>query len=237
MMQRYFSNNLENNKFILNNDDIYHIVKVMRMKDKEKIEVVYNHKVYLCELDMSNNLEVKKLKLLSENIQNDIKRVLIVPLLKEQKFDLILQKATELGVDEIIPLEMERSIVKITDDKMEKKLERWSKICKEASEQSKRTDIPSITKVKKIKDLKDLDGLKMVCSTVEKENLLKKFLTAHTNYDKINIVMGPEGGISPKEEEMLVDLGFERVSLGKRILRVETVPLFVLSVLNYEFME
>ena len=88
-----------------------------------------------------------------------------------------------------------------------------------------------------IKDLKDLDGLKMVCSTVEKENLLKKFLTAHTNYDKINIVMGPEGGISPKEEEMLVDLGFERVSLGKRILRVETVPLFVLSVLNYEFME
>lgn len=236
-MQRYFSNNLENNKFILNNDDIYHIVKVMRMKDKEKIEVVYNHNVYLCELDMSNNLEVKKLKLLSENIQNDIKRVLIVPLLKEQKFDLILQKATELGVDEIIPLEMERSIVKITDDKMEKKLERWSKICKEASEQSKRTDIPSITKVKKIKDLKDLDGLKMVCSTVEKENLLKKFLTAHTNYDKINIVMGPEGGISPKEEEMLVDLGFERVSLGKRILRVETVPLFVLSVLNYEFME
>jgi 16S rRNA (uracil1498-N3)-methyltransferase len=237
MMQRYFSNNLENNKFILNNDDIYHIVKVMRMKDKEKIEVVYNHNVYLCELDMSNNLEVKKLKLLSENIQNDIKRVLIVPLLKEQKFDLILQKATELGVDEIIPLEMERSIVKITDDKMEKKLERWSKICKEASEQSKRTDIPSITKVKKIKDLKDLDGLKMVCSTIEKENLLKKFLTAHTNYDKINIVMGPEGGISPKEEEMLVDLGFERVSLGKRILRVETVPLFVLSVLNYEFME
>ena len=237
MMQRYFSNNLENNKFILNNDDIYHIVKVMRMKDKEKIEVVYNHNVYLCELDMSNNLEVKKLELLSENIQNDIKRVLIVPLLKEQKFDLILQKATELGVDEIIPLEMERSIVKITDDKMEKKLERWSKICKEASEQSKRTDIPSITKVKKIKDLKDFDGLKMVCSTVEKENLLKKFLTAHTNYDKINIVMGPEGGISPKEEEMLVDLGFERVSLGKRILRVETVPLFVLSVLNYEFME
>ena len=120
---------------------------------------------------------------------------------------------------------------------MEKKLERWSKICKEASEQSKRTDIPSITKVKKIKDLKDLDGLKMVCSTVEKENLLKKFLTVHTNYDKINIVMGPEGGISPKEEEMLVNLGFERVSLGKRILRVETVPLFILSVLNYEFME
>jgi 16S rRNA (uracil1498-N3)-methyltransferase len=148
-----------------------------------------------------------------------------------------VQKATELGVDEIIPVEMERSIVKLTNDKIEKKLERWTKICKEASEQSKRTDIPTITRVKKLSELKDLDGLKMVCSTTEKENLLKKFLTDNTNYDKINIVIGPEGGISPREEDKLVELGFQRVSLGKRIMRVETVPMFVLSVLNYEFME
>jgi 16S rRNA (uracil1498-N3)-methyltransferase len=62
-------------------------------------------------------------------------------------------------------------------------------------------------------------------------------LTDNTNYDKINIVIGPEGGISPREEDKLVELGFQRVSLGKRIMRVETVPMFVLSVLNYEFME
>ena len=219
-MQRYFSNNLENNKFILNNDDIYHIVKVMRMKDKEKIEVVYNHNVYLCELDMSNNLEVKKLELLSENIQNDIKRVLIVPLLKEQKFDLILQKATELGVDEIIPLEMERSIVKITDDKMEKKLERWSKICKEASEQSKRTDIPSITKVKKIKDLKDLDGLKMVCSTVEKENLLKKLencteLELLSNWDWAFV--SPTSGNDTNGQPKVLDLSKTKIKFIEKI--------------------
>ena len=236
-MQRYFSNEFKDNKFTLNNDDLYHIIKVMRMKTGDNVEIVYNQNVYLCELNINENVEIKKIKLHSENIKNEIKRVLIIPLLKEQKFDLILQKATELGVDEIIPVEMERSIVKLTNDKIEKKLERWTKICKEASEQSKRTDIPTITRVKKLSELKDLDGLKMVCSTTEKENLLKKFLTDNTNYDKINIVIGPEGGISPREEDKLVELGFQRVSLGKRIMRVETVPMFVLSVLNYEFME
>ena len=236
-MQRYFSNEFKDNKFTLNNDDLYHIIKVMRMKTGDNVEIVYNQNVYLCELNINENVEIKKIKLYSENIKNEIKRVLIIPLLKEQKFDLILQKATELGVDEIIPVEMERSIVKLTNDKIEKKLERWTKICKEASEQSKRTDIPTITRVKKLSELKDLDGLKMVCSTTEKENLLKNFLTDNTNYDKINIVIGPEGGISPREEDKLVELGFKRVSLGKRIMRVETVPMFVLSVLNYEFME
>ena len=156
-MQRYFSNEFKDNKFTLNNDDLYHIIKVMRMKTGDNVEIVYNQNVYLCELNINENVEIKKIKLYSENIKNEIKRVLIIPLLKEQKFDLILQKATELGVDEIIPVEMERSILKLTNDKIEKKLERWTKICKEASEQSKRTDIPTITRVKKLSELKDLD--------------------------------------------------------------------------------
>ena len=88
-----------------------------------------------------------------------------------------------------------------------------------------------------LKELVKEDGIKIVCSTVEKENNLKKFLTEHKNYDKIIIVVGPEGGISPNEEEYLVNEGFTRVSLGKRIMRVETVPIFILSALNYEFME
>lgn len=234
-MQRYFSNELKNNKFIINNDDMYHIIKVMRMKPKDQIEVVYEHNVYLCELTEEYEVNMKELYL--KDITNQIKRVLIIPLLKEQKMDLILQKATELGVDEIIPVNMERSIVKLDNLKMEKKIERWTKIMKEASEQSKRTDIPNITKVKNLDDLQTLDGIKMICSTSEKEYLLKNFLTDNRNYDKINIVIGPEGGISPKEEEKLEKYGFKKVSLGNRIMRVETVPMCVLSILNYEYME
>ena len=151
--------------------------------------------------------------------------------------DLVLQKATELGVTKIIPVIMERSIVKIDDSKEVKKIDRWSKICKEASEQSKRNSIPVISNIMTLKELVKEEGIKIVCSTIEKENNLKKFLTEHKNYDKIIIVVGPEGGISSKEEEYLVSEGFTRVSLGKRIMRVETVPIFILSALNYEFME
>ena len=234
-MQRYFSNELKNNIFTINNDDMYHIIKVMRMKPNDKIEVVYNHSTYLCELN--ENYEAVLKDILENNKSNDIKRVLIISLLKEQKMDLILQKATELGVDEIIPVNMERSIIKLDESKMEKKIERWTKIMKEASEQSKRTDIPCITKVKKLSDLKEIDGIKMICSTSEKNYTFKKFLTDNRNYDKINIVIGPEGGISPKEEEKLENYGFKKVSLGSKIMRVETVPMCVLSILNYEYME
>lgn len=237
-MQRYFSDKLKDNKFDLREDDMYHITRVMRMTSGDKIEVVCNENVYLCCLENVNNkLEVKVISF-SEKEEKEIReKVLIIPLLKEAKMDLILQKATELGVNKIIPVVMERSIIKLERDKEIKKLERWSKICKEASEQSMRLNIPIISNVKTLKDLENLDGLKVVCSTKEKENSIKLFLQSHKTYDRINIVIGPEGGLSPKEEEYLNSIGFESVTLGEQIMRVETVPMYILSVINYENME
>lgn len=236
-MQRYFSNSKENNKLFLINDDIYHITRVMRMKDNDKIEVIYDSELYICNINIEKLPWVEIIEKIESVYEEEKEIVLAIPLLKEQKMDLILQKATELGVSKIIPIIMERSIVKIDDSKENKKVERWLKICKEASEQSKRNSIPEITKIMTLRELVKEGGLKLVCSTEEKENNLKKFLTVNKNYDKIIIVVGPEGGISPKEEEYLVSEGFTRVSLGKRIMRVETVPMFILSALNYEFME
>ena len=130
---------------------------------------------------------------------------------------------------------MERSIIKLKDKEL-KKIERWNKICKEASEQSKRVNIPIVTEVKTLKQLDNIDGIKLVCSTKEKDNTIKKYLKKNNGYNKINIVIGPEGGISPKEEEYLNSIGFESVSLGNNIMRVETVPIYILSVINYENM-
>lgn len=235
-MQRYFSNSKENDKLFLINDDIYHITRVMRMKDNDKIEVIYDNDLYICNV-IINELPWVDIISKEEGKIEDKEIILAIPLLKEQKMDLVLQKATELGVTKIIPVIMERSIVKIDDSKEVKKIDRWSKICKEASEQSKRNSIPVISNIMTLKELVKEEGIKIVCSTIEKENNLKKFLTEHKNYDKIIIVVGSEGGISSKEEEYLVSEGFTRVSLGKRIMRVETVPIFILSALNYEFME
>lgn len=237
-MQRYFSNELKDNKFKLKKDDIYHITHVMRMKDNDKIEVVYEKQVYLCNLSFSNDDVSVVINQKLESINSDTAEItLIIPLLKEVKMDLILQKSTELGVNKIIPVIMERSIVRLDKERELKKIERWTKICKEASEQSMRVTIPVITEVKQLTDLKELDGVKLVCSTVEKRNTIKMFLQSNKSYDKINIVIGPEGGLSLKEENYLRNIGFTPVSLGSRIMRVETVPLFILSVLNYEIME
>ena len=206
------------------------------MKDNDKIEVIYDNDLYTCNV-IINELPWVDIISKEEGKIEDKEIILAIPLLKEQKMDFVLQKATELGVTKIIPVIMERSIVKIDDSKEVKKIDRWSKICKEASEQSKRNSIPVISNIMTLKELVKEEGIKIVCSTIEKENNLKKFLTEHKNYDKIIIVVGPEGGISSKEEEYLVSEGFTRVSLGKRIMRVETVPIFILSALNYEFME
>lgn len=234
-VQRYFSTTKLTNKFLLSDDDLYHIKTVMRMKPSDKIEVIYQKELYICELSNQYEAEIVE-KISSED--NQLREItLVVPLLKEQKMDLVLQKSTELGVARIIPIVTERSIVKLDETKKTKKIIRWQKIIKEASEQSKRLDIPILNTVKIFEDLKDLDGLKIVCSTAQNIDTLKNVLKNHKNCDKVTILIGPEGGLTADEEEKLVSYGFVRVTLGKLIMRVETVPMFVLSSLNYENME
>lgn len=237
-MQRYFSTKKENDIFYLKEDDLYHITRVMRMKDQDEIEVVYDQNVYLCCLENVNTNLVVRVKKIQEKKADFMKEiVLAIPLLKEQKMDFILQKATELGVSKIVPILTERSIIKLEQGRENKKIDRWQKIVKEASEQSMRTLIPEVTSIKKIAELRDFDGLKLVCSTTEKENNVKNILNKNLDCDKIIVVIGPEGGLSKKEENQLVEIGFQKITLGPRIMRVETVPLFIMSVLNYQFME
>lgn len=237
-MQRYFTNKKNNNCFILNADDLFHIKTVMRMVDGEKIEVVYNKEPYLCSLEnVSTDIKINIIEKLNNCLIKEPEIVLAIPLVKEQKMDLILQKSTELGVSKIIPFIAERSIIKLKSEKEQSKIERWQKICKEASEQSKRVDIPIVTNIKSLKDLINFEGQKLVCSTKKDVNNIKMFLQKHRYCDKLLLVIGPEGGLTNQEEDFLVKNDFSRITLGNRIMRVETVPLFLLSIINYEFME
>lgn len=232
-MQRYFAKDY-NEKLILNDSDIHHIRNVMRMKNGDLIEVIYDSKLYICKI---NSLEPLLLDI--ENIIEDDNKLslditIAVGLVKEQKMDLILQKITELGVNTIIPVSMERSIVKLDDSRFAKKKIRWQTICKEASEQSKRTNIPIIKDIMTVKELTKLDAdFKLVASTQEKGKMLNCYLQNMNNCAKIIIVIGPEGGISEKEEKLLNDNGFESVSFGKLIFRVETAAIYAASIFNY----
>jgi len=234
-VQRYFAKEIKDNNIILNESDIHHIKTVMRMKINDKIEVIYDKKLYICSIENIDNLKLKIESVSEEN--NELKKEIIVALglVKEQKMDLILQKLTELGVSKIIPVNMERSIVKLDNKKEEKKLLRWNTICKEASEQSKRNTIPEISKIINLKDLVNVKAdLKLVCSVSEKDNMIYDYIEKD-NYNSILLVIGPEGGISIKEEEYLKNNNFNLVSFGSLVLRVETACIYIASVLNYLF--
>lgn len=230
-MQRYF---IKNKDMLLEESDIRHIKKVMRMNINDKIEVVYNNKLHICEITSLEPFNIKVIEKLDEDKKTKIELTVAVALVKEQKIDLILQKLTELGVSKIIPVSMERSIVKLDKERFNKKKVRWESICKEASEQSKRTNIPIIEDIKSIKDLiKEDADLKLVASTKEKEKLLNYYLQSIEDCAKIIMVIGPEGGISDKEEDILVSNGYNRVSFGNLIFRVETATIYVASIINY----
>lgn len=237
-MQRYFSNTLKEGYFELSENDLYHIKTVMRMHAGDKIEVVYQNEVYLSCIESVNDVyKIRQLEKMEQGRQKIPEIILAIPLLKEAKMDFVIQKATELGVSKIIPVKMERSVVKLDKTKEKKKLERWRKIVKEASEQSKRVTIPEITEISTLESLQNIDALKLVCSTIATENNLPKLLQTYHTCDKILVAIGPEGGLSENEEELLINIGFQPVRLGNNIMRVETVPIFFLSVINYEYME
>lgn len=239
-MQRYFVKDFDkeySNTFTLSEDDSYHIIKVMRYKINDLIEVVSKDNMYICKIiEPGKNVKCEVNEKVLSKVTNIPNVTIAQSLVKEQKMDYILQKSTELGVNKIIPIKTIRSIVKIEKDN--KKVDRWQKIVKEASEQSKRLDIPTIEKPININELAALQyDYKILCSVNETSINIKKALQNVKYSDTILIVIGPEGGFDKKEEQVLIDSGFISTSLGTRVLRTETAPLFVLSVINYIFEE
>ena len=234
-MQRYFCNS-NNDIFNLSKEDSYHITKVMRYSIGDKIEIVNNKCLYISEIIETNPLVVAKEIEKVDCTDTTLNVTIVQSLVNEQKMDYILQKGTELGVEDFIPLITTRSVVKV-NDKVNKKVERWNTITKEASEQSKRLTIPKVNNPYTIKELISLDyDYKILCSVNEVSKDIKTVLSNVKESDKILVVIGPEGGFTKEEESKLIEGGFISVSLGNRVLRTETASLFVLSIINYIFM-
>ena len=233
-MQRYFVQEKEDNYLILETSDIHHIKNVMRNKAGDLIECIYQEKLYICQIEDPTVARVKILEEKLDNNESFFDVTIAIALVKEQKMDLILQKLTELGINRIIPVAMERSIVKLDTNKFKKKKERWEKICKEAAEQSKRNKIPEIMDIHTIKQLKELSfDYKLICSTRNPKNLVNNYLQKQDDYATMIFVIGPEGGIAPNEEDLLESYGYIPITLGSRIMRVETAAIYIASIINF----
>ena len=233
-MQRYFAN-IDKDYFAhLNPDDEHHVSHVMRMKKNDEIEVVHEGKVFLCRIEDFNPLRI----VVIHEIENDVELkediTLLFALTKGDKIDLVLQKATELGVKKVALIESERTVVTYEGKDQEKKLMRFNKIMKEASEQSHRLVVPSLLGIYNLKNLPQEVFSDINYVAYEKDaNDTDSIFSKVTKGKSITILIGPEGGFSEQEINRLTSLGFIRTSLGKRILRAETAAIYALSVLGY----
>ena len=234
-MQHYFVKK-ENNNLRFNYNDFHHVKDVMRLKNNDEIICIFENKSYLCNILYTNNdYKINVIKELESDNELPIDIILYQALIKNDKFDLILQKACELGVKEIYPLVTSRSVVKIDKDNLNKKIMRYEKIVKEAAEQSTRLVCPSINDPINIKDI-EVDNETLPIIAYEKDPNVFSLQTTLKNvksYKKVAIVIGPEGGFSKEEVDILLGKGFKEVSLGKRILRAETASFFAISVIAH----
>ena len=215
--------------------DVNHIVNVLRMKTGEELLIsVKGDWDYLCKI-VDIETERVNLKVLESMEQRElpVNITLLQGIPKSDKLEMIIQKAVELGVSEIIPVKTKRVVVKIDEKKVDTKVNRWNAIAESAAKQSKRSIIPKVSEPMSIDNaleiVKDF-GVKLIpyenADGIEKT---RKILDSMDKTKNIAIFIGPEGGFEESEVEKIKDSGFEVITLGKRILRTETAGLALLS--------
>jgi len=228
--------------------DVNHIKNVLREKIGNKITIcnLSNSQDYICEIIniQEDSINCSIIEEIERNVESNIKVTIFQGLPKSDKMELVIQKSVELGTYDITPVEMKRCVVKLNEKDKIKKIQRWQKISEVAAKQCGRGIIPQINNIIQVKDICNLIreyDIVLLAYENEKENTikqeLKKIRQIKKDELKIGIIIGPEGGIDSQEVEKIQESGAKVVTLGKRILRTETVALNVLSVIMYELEE
>ena len=215
--------------------DVNHIANVLRMKPGEELLIsVRGDWDYLCKI-VDIETDRVNLKVLESMEQRElpVNITLLQGIPKSDKLEMIIQKAVELGVSEIIPVKTKRFVVKIDEKKVDTKVNRWNAIAESAAKQSKRSIIPKVYEPMSIDNaleiVKDF-GVKLI--PYENADGIDKTRRILDNMDKtknIAVFIGPEGGFEESEVERIKNSGFEVITLGKRILRTETAGLALLG--------
>lgn len=242
-MHKFFVNkeNIKDQMAVITDDDVKHIYKVLRLETGDRVNINNcDGKEFLGEITEIDKkyVKVKIIEKLEVNNESPIEVYLYQGLPKSSKMDLIVQKATELGVKEITPIITERVVVKSELNEF-RKLDRWNRIALEACKQCKRSIIPVINAPieydELLNNLKSMDlivvpyeneeniGIKKTCENLSKDTV-----------KKVAVIIGPEGGFEDDEISDFKKMGANIVTLGPRILRTETAGFVSVSLLMYE---
>ena len=240
-MYRFFvePSQIKDNQICINGSDVNHIKNVLRMKLKEEILISSGEdKEYTCYIEEISEEEILAHIMYVQEAGYELssKIYLFQGLPKSDKMELIIQKAVELGVHQVIPVASKRAVVKLDKKKEEKKLTRWQAISESAAKQSKRSLIPKVSEPVSYKEAVAY-AMKLDQKLVPYENergmaATREAVEAVRPGESIGIFIGPEGGFAPEEIEA-VKGEMKLISLGSRILRTETAGFTTLAILMY----
>ncbi len=214
-----------------------HLRDVLRLREGDEVSVFDGKgKEFLCRIENAGSgKQLAVLQIVKESPppspESNLNLTLAVALLKGEKFDLVIQKATELGVSKIVPLQTKRADIKINQNEAPKKLERWQRIALEAAKQSGRARVPEITSPAAFEEfVQSKNGTAIFFSERGGESF-----DSFVSGGEITAVVGPEGGWEDSEIALAKENGFCVVTLGGRILRAETAAIAVTVLLQNRF--
>ena len=251
-MDRFFVEperlNLDDKTLYIDGEDVKHISKVLRYGQGDEIEVCdSNGHEYICRIESidKTRIDLSIVDKVYINRESKIRVSLYQGVPKSTKMEIILQKLTEAGVDEIVLVNTKRSVVNIKGDKADKKFDRWERIIYEAAKQCKRGLIPKLRGILSFKEaLEDMgkNDINICPYEVEKSLGIKEALQTGQvkkileNKDevRVGIFIGPEGGFAEEENEMVKAAGIASVTMGPRIFRTETASIVATAITLYE---
>ena len=232
-MQQYFVN--EDLKigqdYVFDSSQAHHAKTVVRL-DHEVVRLVSNGKGYFAVAQQKGKdfvATVEKEDTRINELPCDL--ILCMALIRREKMELVLQKATEIGVTKIIPFVSSRCVVKEKKEKKEKQKERWNTILLEASQQCKRNKVPELEDIIDFTDLCALEATYKLCAYENAYGTSEKISDVIEGKESSILVIGPEGGFSQEEVKELEESGYQSITLGKRILRAETAAIYGCSVI------
>ena len=239
-MARFFvpKKNIDNRRATVAGPELDHLRKVLRLRADDPIVVFddsgWEHEAVIRSLSVQG-AEIEILRSFQAERESPLKLTLAVGLTKGEKMDFVIEKATELGVQAIVPFVSAYTVPKLDRRKIEKRGERWQKIALAAAKQCGRTRLPEIIPLSGFEDLvlQTTSSLNLLFWEKETRQTLKQVHATDSDARSILLAIGPEGGLSDQEAGLAQQHGFKLIGLGRRILRAETAAVAAASLVQF----
>jgi 16S rRNA (uracil1498-N3)-methyltransferase len=231
--RRFFVDAIQSGRARITGPEAHHLTRVLRVEPGQQFEISDNRAVYLAEVESARkDLVSFSIREKVASAEPRVRTILLASLIRFERFEGMLEKATELGVERVAPVQAERS-EKGLEQAAEKRIARWNRIVREASEQSRRARLAEIDAPVVLAEALNIQaGYRYALDEAEAPPLLRELPAQRLGGDSVALLVGPEGGWTDREREQIARAGWSGVSLGAQILRAETAAIAALAIVN-----